>query len=396
MATQPLNAILRPAMSDFFQHGLISTLHQLNEHPAELELPSGRARLALILPCHYRDLASDGLTSILQALNCSSLFDLVVVTMNGMPDAEKNAVVHFWSQLRTPHRVLWNDSPLVLEWLSGKGLDLTPGKGLNLWMAIGFITRHSEIGAFAIHDCDIKNYSIQLPSSLTLPVVALGYRFCKGFYPRVQGQLYGRVTRLFMIPFVRSLVRVIGHLPLLDFVDSFRYPLAGECALTADVAVQLPIESGWGLEVGLLCEVHRLLEPREVCQVDLAIRYDHKHQSLDPGRPREGLLGMVGDLALSILSHLEREGCHLDADILESVYEGYRQAATDFVRRYHDVAFFNRIPFAQAHETRITERFCERLKEIAAEFADGARAIPLPPWNQVAEFAEIADFPLLA
>jgi hypothetical protein len=105
---------------------------------------------------------------------------------------------------------------------------------------------------------------------------------------------------------------------------------------------------------------------------------------------------MVGDIALSILSHLEREGCHLNADILESVCEGYQRAAADFVRRYRDVALFNRIPFAQAHEAGITERFHERLDEIIAEFANGARAIPLPPWNQIADFAEVPDFAVLA
>jgi glucosyl-3-phosphoglycerate synthase len=382
-------------MSDFFQHGLISTLHQLNEHPRQLEFPAAHAKLGLILPCHYRDLASDALRSIIEALNRSGLFDLVIVTMNGLREAHTATVAHFWSQLRAPHRVLWNDDPLILEWLSAKGLSSTPGKGLNLWMAVGFIGRHTDIGAFVIHDCDIKNYTAQLPSSLADPVVTLGYKFCKGFYPRVQEQLYGRVTRLFVIPFVRSLVRVLGHFPLLDFVDSFRYPLAGECALTTDLAVQLPIENRWGLEVGLLCEVHRLLEPREVCQVDLAIRYDHKHQSLDPQQPREGLLGMVGDIALSILSHLEREGCHLNAGFLESVCEGYQQAAVDFVRRYRDVAFFNGIPFAESQEMGIARRFHERLKEITGEFANGDRALPLPPWNQVAEFVEMPDFPVL-
>jgi hypothetical protein len=62
---------------------------------------------------------------------------------------------------------------------------------------------------------------------------------------------------------------------------------------------------------------------------------DHKHQRLDPQRPRDGLLGMVGDIALSILSHLESEGCHFDAHILESVCKGYKQAAGDFVQRFH-------------------------------------------------------------
>jgi len=109
-------------MSDFFQHALISTLHQLNDHPRHLEFPSDRAKLGLILPCHYGDLASDALAAIIETLNHSSLFDLVIVTMNGMSGAHAVTVAHFWSRLRAPHRVLWNDNPLLLEWLSAKGL----------------------------------------------------------------------------------------------------------------------------------------------------------------------------------------------------------------------------------------------------------------------------------
>lgn len=382
-------------MSDFFQHGLISTLHQLSEQPRHLDLPGARGKLGLILPCHYRDLGSDALATIIAALNQSTLFDLIVVTMNGIREAHTATVAHFWSQLRAPHRVLWNDDPSVLEWLSAKGFCSPPGKGLNLWMAVGFISRHTEVGAFVVHDCDIKNYTAELPSSLADPVVTLGYKFCKGFYPRVQERLYGRVTRLFVIPFVRSFVRVIGHFPLLDFIDSFRYPLAGECALTTDLAVQLPIESGWGLEIGLLSEIHRLLEPREVCQVDLAIRYDHKHQTLDSQQPGEGLLGMVGDIALSVLSHLEREGCQLDSAILDSVGEAYQQAAADFIRRYRDVAIFNRIPFAESRESEIAKHFHARLEEITGEFAKGARALPLPPWKQLMDAGKMPDFPVL-
>ncbi|HZC34463.1 MAG TPA: hypothetical protein VE242_02555 [Chthoniobacterales bacterium] len=384
----------RIPMSDFFQHGLISTLHRFGERP-NLDLSGAGMKLGLILPCHHQDLGSDALATIIAALNNFTLFDLIVVSMNGIPFADTTAVARFWSQLRVPHRVLWNDESSVQRWLASKGLSRTAGKGLNLWMAVGFISRQTDIVAFVVHDCDIKNYTAALPASLADPVAMLGYKFCKGFYPRVQEQLYGRVTRLFVIPLIRSFVRVIGHFPLLDFIDSFRYPLAGECAFTTDLAVQLPIETGWSLETGLLAEVHRLLEPREVCQVDLAIRYDHKHQTLEPKQPRLGLLGMVGEIALSVLSHLEREGCFFDSAVLDSVCQTYQQTAADFVRRYQDVAIFNRIPFAAAHETEITERFHARLKEITGEFASGTRALPLPPWTQVAELAGAPDFPVL-
>ena len=93
---------------------------------------------------------------------------------------------------------------------------------------------------------------------------------------------------------------------------------------------------------------------------------------------------MVSDIALSILSHLEREGCHFNADILESVCEAYQQAAADFVRRYNDVAFFNRIPFAQSGEMEIAMFFHERLKEITSKICQrrpSCAATPLEAAN---------------
>ena len=62
---------------------------------------------------------------------------------------------------------------------------------------------------------------------------------------------------------------------------------------------------------------------------------------------------------------------------------------------HRDVASFNRILFAQSHETGIAKRFHERLEEIIGEFTDGARAVPLPPWNQSAESVEMPEFPVL-
>ena len=38
--------------------------------------------------------------------------------------------------------------------------------------------------------------------------------------------------------------------------------------MTRELAAALPVSSGWGLEIGQLCEVFRRADPREVCQVD--------------------------------------------------------------------------------------------------------------------------------
>ena len=73
---------------------------------------------------------------------------------------------------------------------------------------------------------------------------------------------------------------VLGPNPLLEFLDSFRYPLAGECAMTTDLARSTRIPSDWGLEVGMLAEVYRNCSLKRICQVELVENYDHKHREL--------------------------------------------------------------------------------------------------------------------
>ena len=377
-------------MSDFFQHGLISTLHRLN--PAEPVEDLNEAGLGLLLPCHLRDIGGEALINMVKTLDRLTCFEHVIISINGSASgreaglSSESAVrdaLQFWSQLSAPHTVLWNDSPTFLSWLGHHNLPAAPGKGLNLWSGLGFALSQTELQALIIHDCDIQNYTVSLPISLAVPVARLEYQFCKGFYSRVQEQLYGRATRLFMIPLVRALVRTLGHLPLLDFIDSFRYPLAGECALSTGVAASLSVENGWGVEIGWLCEAYRLIDPEEICQVDLAMRYHHRHQRIDPGRPAEGLLGMVTDIALSIFTHLEKEGCRLESPILEEIVSGYEQTANDMIRRYRDVAEFNKLPFAQDEERQTARLFQERLRFVVGEFSSGSRMRSLPPWDQL-------------
>jgi len=370
-----------PTMSDFFQHGLISTLHRLGPvDPAE-DQDLRDAGVGLLLPCHGRDLGSKALIDTIKVLNQLTFLDQVIISVNGIESGHEAR--QFWSQLELSHTVLWNDSSVFLSWLQAHDLPAISGKGLNLWSGLGFALSQTELQALIIHDCDIQNYTPALPVSLAIPVANLEYQFCKGFYSRVQEQLYGRATRLFVIPLVRALARTLGHLPLLDFIDSFRYPLAGECALSAGVAASLTVENGWGIEIGWLCDAYRLIDPEEICQVDLAMRYHHRHQTIDPGRPAEGLLGMVADIALSLLTHLEKEGCRLDSSLLEAIESGYEQTANDMIRRYRDVAEFNKLPFDQDEERRTARLFQERLRFVTEQFGRGSRTHTLPPWEQL-------------
>jgi glucosyl-3-phosphoglycerate synthase len=384
-------------MSDFFQHGLISTLHRLVDGPLiDRQQPSPALRsVVLVLPCHYAEIGTAALDGIVECLSNAKLLSRIVISMNGIPDHSVAEVRLFWSRLSKPHMVLRNDSPALFEQLGKRGLPNTPGKGLNIWLAFGWLAANQSSGTILVHDCDIANYNLDLPLALALPVSQLGYSFCKGYYSRVREELFGRVTRLFVIPLVRSLIRVLGHMPLLDFIDSFRYPLSGEYSMSFDTAMKLPIEGGWALEIGSLCELHRSVDPTAICQVDLAMLYDHKHQNLDPAQRGKGLLGMASEIAGSLLTHLQREGSLLDAKTLESVQHTYQSVSNDFVRRYQHVAQLNSLPFDLSRETLAAKAFSETLNDACLDFLQGHKVRSLPPWRRMMQSDWLPDLSVI-
>ena len=120
--------------------------------------------------------------------------------------------------------------------------------------------------------------------------------------------MYGRVARLLMTPLIRALISMLGHIQFLVYLDSFRYPLSGEFAITAMLARSNRIPSDWGLEIGTLAEVFRNTSTRRVCQVDLYREYEHKHQSLSREDPRRGLICMARDILMTVFRTLASMG----------------------------------------------------------------------------------------
>jgi glucosyl-3-phosphoglycerate synthase len=376
-------------MSDFFQSGLISTLHRLRPEPLNPLVSANEARVGVLIPCHWDELKTPALRQIREILDSVECAAEVIVSINGGPDNGESDARRFWSMTRVRPHLLWNDRSSFLDQLQKRGIQPESGKGFNLWSGVGYVLNHLDLTALVIHDGDIRNYSSDLPVALIQPIASLGYRFCKGYYSRVQEQLYGRVTRLFLIPLIRAFIRTLGHNPLLDFIDSFRYPLAGEMALDLGLAKRLPVGNGWAVEIDWLCEVHRLIEPAVVCQVDLAMRYEHKHQVLDPQQPNRGLLRMARDIGIALLVQLERDGFRCDAATLAAVQLGFKLTAADFVRRYADVAELNRISFDVGAEKSAVDAFAAVLREAAKEFLAGIRPRALPAWSQIDEPQEI-------
>ncbi len=372
-------------MSDFLQQGLITTLQSLNEKnaaalEADLEKFAADSPIALILPCHANELGSRALSHLIDEISGARFLREIVVSMNGLDEQTFKQAQTFFERLPQPHRVLWNDAP---ETAARREPALPQGKGRNAWAAIGLLAREKNCRIAALLDCDVTTFHremlVRLCTACAHP--ALNFAFAKMYYSRIasaRGRIYGRVSRLFLAPLLRALVRVVGHQPLLDFLLSFRYPLAGECALRLDLAATLPFDAGWGMEIGLLCEIFRRVDPREICQVDGGRDYDHKHQPLGCDT-RTGLFQMSREIAAALFAQLAEEGLPMTEKFLDELTASHRREAAAALARTRSLALINGLDFDEEDESAHIAAFTDALREAAAQFLAGAPRATLPP-----------------
>ncbi|RMG62223.1 MAG: glycosyl transferase, partial [Calditrichaeota bacterium] len=224
-------------MADFFQNGIFATIHKFRERPLEeleqeLKQFSRKRPMALVLPSLYSELQGDALPRILDDLTHAHYLQEIVIGLDRANREEFQRAREFFSRLPQHHRVIWQDGPRMAELnklLKSHGLSTgEPGKGRNAWFCFGYILAAGKARVVGLHDCDILTYDRSLLARLMYPVANpnFGIKFCKGYYARVSNKLHGRVARLFVTPLVRSLRKILGPLEYLEYLDTFRYPLA--------------------------------------------------------------------------------------------------------------------------------------------------------------------------
>ena len=287
-------------MGDFHQNGNITTLHNLSRRPlAEMEEElfsfSKTRPMGLILPSLFSELEGEAMPNIIKELRQVPYLSQIVIGLDRADESQYREALAFFSTLPQQHRVLWNDGPR-LKALDTKlqALDLAPkelGKGRNVWYCMGYTLASNKAESVALHDCDITTYSRELLARLIYPVAnpRFNYEFCKGYYARVaNGKINGRVSRLLVSPLLGALKKTVGPTDYLNYMDSYRYPLAGEFSFRRDVLNDIRIPSDWGLEIGVLSEMYRNYAKSRLCQVDIADNYDHKHQKLSLDNDADG------------------------------------------------------------------------------------------------------------
>ena len=382
-------------MADFFQTGAIATLHRLGKQDVmRLERELGEfaqeTRIGLVLPCHVKELGTPALRQIMRELRHVSYLRQIVVGIDGANAREWVRARRIFSQLPQKPTLLWNDGPRIRRLYEKlEEADLSPGppgKGRNVWTCFGYVLASERTQMVAVHDCDILTYSRELLARLCYPVAhpALGFDFCKGYYARYTNKLNGRVMRLLVTPLIRSLISILGQHPYLVYMDTFRYPLAGEFCLDIDLVRRVRIPADWGLEVGLLADVFRNASAKGICQSELSENYDHKHQELSARDPDKGLNKMAIDIAKSIFRTMAAEGIKLDAGLFDTLLSAYVRRAEDTMRHYGADASINGLTFDRHEEELATQTFVRGIRAAARAFQDDPLGAPLiPNWNRV-------------
>lgn len=383
-------------MADFHQTGVLATFHRLGALNLErlegdLQTFNRHRPIALVLPTTPQELDSPSLKKILDNLKDVPYLNEIVVTLGRTNDpADLAKTRKLFAVLPQKHKVVWASGPRFLELyklleendLSAGG----DGKGRSAWAAYGYILSREESKVIGLHDCDIVNHSREMVGRLFYPVASphIDYAFCKGYYARVTDRMHGRVTRVFVTPLIRSLIKLFGHMPFLVYLDSFRYALSGEFSMVVELARINRIPGDWGLEVETLAEVFRNYSLRRVCQAEICETYEHKHQSLSAEDPKSGLMKMSIDIAKSVFRNLAVESIVLSESALRTLVINYRRTAEDAVKRYRDDADINGLVFDYHLETVMVEAFTRAIQIAGQEFMDDPLYSPLiPSWNRV-------------
>jgi len=339
----------------------ITTLHHLRETtPAA---PTDRA--AVVVPMterEYAGLAAEGVLSELEAVAPKR----VVVPLRA--PAEKVGPFRDWlAGFDLPLEVLWCNGPTLADLLADNGLNGSAGKGRDVWLALGQVLDADYV---VCHDADTKTYDRSYVPRLLFPLEH-GHQFSKGYYARVEnGQLYGRLFRLFYTPLVRALADGAADAPnaeIVGYLDAFRYALAGEFAATGDLIATMRVQRSWGLEVGTLGEAFAHAGIDGSAQVDLGA-YEHDHRAV--GGPT-GLSEMSAAVGEALFRVVTEHGVDIDYATLP---DRYRTAAESLRRQYAVDAAYNGLAYDRNDEREQIDTYADALREPGEDSR-------LPAWN---------------
>ncbi len=382
-------------MSDFFQNGVITTIPRLGkrtlkEMEEELEMFSKRRKMVLLLPALYSEFETPSMKGIVEELKKVKYLYKIILGLDAANKKQFEEVKKIMSVLPTDVDVIWNDGPRMMGLksdLKEAGFQSTDikGKGLNVWMMLGYALTDENAYAIALHDCDIVNYTAEIPARLLYPIVhpAFDYEFNKGYYSRVTDKIHGRATRLFYTPLIKSLEKVFGQSRYLDYMSSFRYALSGEFAFVRSLARGIRISPTWGLEVSTLGEVYHNTSKKRICQSEIMDTYEHKHQDLGK-EAGGGVSKMTKEIAETIFRIMSQNGIIFSNAKFKSLLATYFEESRRAITQYSTISAVNGLVYDRKKEIEAVLEFTDSLGLANDDFNKNPMGVPaLSGWTAV-------------
>ena len=315
------------------------------------DIATAVAETAIVVPMTAREYENPAAERVLEELEGLDPAPAAVFVPVRAERAQLGPFRDWLATFELPLRVLWCNAPGVETLLADAGLAGDWGKGRDVWLALGPAAAAAD--RVVVHDADAKSYEADHVRRLLAPLT-MGFDFSKGYYARVEdGQLYGRLFRLFYEPLLQALADAHDD-AIVDYLGAFRYALAGEFAATAALARRLQPPRTWGLEVGTLGDAYDLAGFDGTAQVDLG-RHEHDHRAVDG---EAGLEGMSRDVAATLCCVLEAHDVVPD---YETLPDRYRAAGTALIEQYRADAAFNGLEYDPAAERAQVTRYAESI-----------------------------------
>jgi glucosyl-3-phosphoglycerate synthase len=209
--------------------------------------------------------------------------DQVAVVDSGSSDGTQAIVKRLGAELHDARNLVPGAGPLL-------------GKGDALWRAQAVL--HGDVICFV--DADSEDFGEHFVTGLTGPVLAVPeVQFVKAYYrrPFKVGDVQlpaggGRVTELTARPLLNAFYPELAV---------FGQPLAGEIAVRRALLLQLPFDTRYAVETGMLIDAWSRVGLAGMAQVDLGTR-QNRH------RPLAELTPMAATVLQSMITRLRHEG----------------------------------------------------------------------------------------
>tara|TARA_B000000609_G_scaffold142734_1_gene122355 strand:- start:179 stop:640 length:462 start_codon:yes stop_codon:yes gene_type:complete len=130
--------------------------------------------------------------------------------------------------------------------------------------------------------------------------------------------------------------------------------------------------------------MQRSFSPQNICQVDLADTYDHKHQVLSIDDETKGLSRMSIDIIKTFIKKLATQGNTFSREKFRSLKATYYRSALDLIDIYRSDAMMNGLKFDSHNEEKAVELFAINIMKAGEAFILNPMDTPfIPTWSRV-------------